>query len=155
LSGRVEEGRIGAKVDDFGCAEAVLVANEELVFAGCVAEVGDGFAVGRPVGIAFGGSGSSGEVAGVAFFGGDGEDVSVGLEDGARAGGGDVGVADFLRGDGGEMGTEVGQVAVDGDVDGLVLMGAEVVEMEGAELFVDEGSGAGGDGFEVVAVIFD
>ena len=53
----VEVGRLGAEVDDLRRRNAVLIADVELVFAGGVAEVGDGFAVGGPGGIALGGVG--------------------------------------------------------------------------------------------------
>ena len=144
---------VGAEVDDGGGLEAGLVAEEELVLAGLIGEVGDGFAVGAPGGVALGGAGGVGEVAGVSFFRGDGEDLAVGLENGAGAGGGECGVFDFVGADSGEMGREVGELAVDLDGDGFVSAGGGVDEVDGAELLIDDAAGARLEGFEIEAMI--
>jgi len=125
-AGMVVVGGVGAEVDDGGRLEAGLVAEVELVLAGGVGEVGEGLAVGRPGGVALSSGGGIGEVAGVAFFAGDGEDFAVRLKGGALAGGRKRGVADFVGGDGGEVRGEVGEVAVNPDLDGVILPGRKI-----------------------------
>ncbi len=53
--GRVEVGGRGAEVDHLRRSDAVLIADEELVLAGGIAEVGDGFSIRRPGRVALGG----------------------------------------------------------------------------------------------------
>ena len=78
--GSVEVAGIGAEVDDGWRLESGLVVKVELVFAGGIGEVGDGFAVGAPGWVALGRSGGVGQVAGIALLGGNGEDFAMGLE---------------------------------------------------------------------------
>ena len=94
--GVVEVAGLGAEVDDRGRLEAGLVVQVELVLAGGVGEVGDGFAVGAPGGVALGHAGGLGQVARVALFGRDGEDFAMRLKDGAGAGGRERGVLNLV-----------------------------------------------------------
>ena len=123
-----------------------MISDIELVFAGGVAEIRDGFAVGGPGGIALGGVGGVGEVARIALLGGNGEDVAVGFKRGARAGGRDIGVEDQVRIDDGEAGFERGQITVESDVDGVLGTSGGVVEMNAAELLVHDAAGTGAGG---------
>jgi hypothetical protein len=149
--GAVEVAGVGTEVDDHGRLVAGLVMEVELVLAGGIGEVGDGFAVGAPGGIALGDTGGLGEVADVALLGRDGKDLAVGLKDGAGSGGREVGILNLFRRDAGEVGREVGQFAVDLNGDDPAFVGGGIKEVNGSELLVDEAAGAGLDGLEVEA----
>ena len=90
--------RLFGQGDDPGRPRPLLVADEKGVFAGLVAEIGDGFAVGRPGRLTLRARRRVGDVADVPFLHRHGDDLAAGLEDGALAAGGDVGVEDEFAG---------------------------------------------------------
>src|SRR5262249_18823864 len=81
----------------------------------------------------------------------DGEDLAVGLEDGAGAGRRDVGADDPL-GHRLEVRPRRREVAGDADLDAAGLAGRGIEEVDRAELLVDDGVGAGARGLDVLAV---
>ena len=66
--GRVVERRRVAQADFSHLAQAVLVADVELILAGFIRKVGDGLAVGRPDGIQFADGRRVRKVSNVALF---------------------------------------------------------------------------------------
>ena len=99
-------------------AQAVLIADGELVFAGLVGEIGDGFAVGRPCRIAVGNGRTARDIANVTLVGGHGENLSPGFENGPRAGRGNAEVLNALGFDFGEV--RAHRFDVSGNVNGDV-----------------------------------
>ncbi|MDQ2710977.1 MAG: hypothetical protein M3Y24_01875 [Acidobacteriota bacterium] len=79
------------------------------------------------------------------MFGGDGEDVAVGLKDGALSGGRDAGVLDHGVGDLLKAWADFGEISGNSYGDAMTLAGLEVEQVNGAELFVGNGV-AGGRG---------
>ena len=136
-------------------AESVLVANMECVLAGFIGKVSDGFAVGRPGGIAVGKGGAVGEIADVAFVGGDSEDVAMGFKHSALAGGRDSGIIDVLILDFVEMRADFGKIGSNGDGNTVRFAAGKIEEMDGAELFEDNGVGIGGGGFKIETFVLD
>ena len=78
------------------------------------------FAVRAPCGIALGNSGRVGEVAGVAFLSGNGEDLSMCLKGGARAGGRQGGISDFVGADRSLMRCEFSEFSMNLDGHGII-----------------------------------
>ncbi len=151
--GVVEEAGIGAQIDDGGGLEAGLVVKVELILTGSIGKIGDGFSVRAPGGIALCRAGGIGEVAGVAFLGGNGEDFAVRLKSGADSGGRKGGILNFFRWEVGAVGYQVGQFAVNLDGNDAVGVGSGIEQVNRAELLIDKAAGACLHRFQVEAVV--
>src|SRR5580692_265071 len=121
---------------------AHLRARVNLVFSGFVGEIGDPLAVRGPRGAEF----MDARVlrcqrANAAVLGGDGEDVAASFNDGARAGRRDCGAANGL-GDAFEFPAGLEVLGANDDGETARFATVEIVFIEQAAIFVDDGVGA-------------
>ncbi len=143
-AGAVEIGGRLAEVDRPHRAQPIRGTQVEGVFAGRVREPGHPLPVGRPGGVAVRDAGAAGEVPGVPLLGGHGEDLAPRLEQGPLPAGGQGRVEDLTGLHLLEVGAALRQVRREGDRHPGGLPGGEVVEVQGAELVVDDAAGSGG-----------
>jgi hypothetical protein len=92
-------------------------------------------------------AGGAREIAGGAVFGGDGEDVAAGTEDGAGAVGSEVEGRGFLA-DVADSAAAGGEILADFDGDAVDLFGGEFEAVEEAAVFEDDGVVAEGGEFD-------
>ncbi|OPZ80024.1 MAG: hypothetical protein BWY77_01257 [bacterium ADurb.Bin431] len=132
-----------------GSALALLAEEPDFVFAAAIGDGSDPASVRRPGAAAFVNAGCGGEVADLAVFGRDGEEVAAGAEEGALAVRGDFEVgnegADIEK-----PGAAGGEVLGDGDRDGGGGAGGEIKSVDGAPLFEDNRLVAKGGKFYVI-----
>ena len=150
----VEKGRRNTEIDFAHFTQAILRAQVQRVFAGLVGKVGNGFSVRRPGRGAVGDARRIRDVTNIALFRRDSENFAVGFEDSAHASGRNRGVIDVLC-DFFEMRADFDEVGFDMDLNGLLAVRGEVVQVQRAELFVDNRARAGVGGFNGQASIFE
>ena len=149
----VEKAWVGAKIDHRGRLEPSLVAQVKLVLARRIGKISNGFSVRAPGWIALRHARRLRQVARFAFFGGNREDLPMGLKHRARAGGRQSGVLNLFRVQFHAARRQVGQLPVNLDGHNLVRLCGGIEQVNRAKLFVNQPSGAGLERLQVEACI--
>ena len=146
--------RLIAERDLLHFARTILVAHVQRVIARFVGKVRDALAIGRPAWLPLHHRRALGQVARVALFGRNGDDLAPRFEDCPRTVGRYVGIGEPL-GDVDVVRPHLRQIAGQGDRDLLGPPALQVIQMQRAELFIHDGARSRRSRFEIEALVFD
>src|SRR6185503_15710303 len=143
-----------SQVDLLDVTHTALVAQVQSVLSGLIGEVRNPLPIGRPRGIALHYARCSGQVARIAFLGGNGQDLTASFKDGSCAGRRQARIAD-ARAHSLIPGAQCDEIRGDANLDLVRLVRLQVVQRDCAELLVGDDVRPRGSRLDIQAVVSD